>query len=103
MHFLNYKDKSLPLIVDFAVIKNVCSKLGIKLSEIEAVVDNPEQTQTLVFEALKRGHKLEGSELSISEQEVEDILSENYGTFLKIFSECVLKMFTPQASDNKKK
>lgn len=104
MYFLKYKEQDLPVIVDFAVIKNVCSKLNLKLSDFESTINNPEQTELIAFEGLKRGHKLEGVEFNLTEPDVENILSENYGTFLQIFSECVLKMFTPQGqSGNKKK
>ena len=103
MYFLKYRKASLPIIIDFAVIKNVCAKLNIKLSDFERTIDNPEQTEVICYEGLKRGHRLEQKELTITEQEVEDVLSDNYGMFLKIFSECVLKMFTVPTEDNKKK
>ena len=99
MYYINYtKDgvvNELPIMVDFATIKTITNKLNIKLSEFEKIVDDLSATEKLVFEALKRGHKLDGKELLIKESEVEDILSESYADFLQIFNKCVLQMFTP--------
>lgn len=102
MHYLYYKDQELPIQIDFAVIKVVCSKLGLKLSQFEQAIDNPEQTEVVVLEALKRGHKLEGKTFEYKDSEIEDILSVNYGEFLKVFSECVLAMFSTNHVDKKK-
>ncbi len=95
MHYIKYKEQDLPVTVDFAVIKTICAKLNLKLSQFEQIVDSPEQTEKLFFEGLKRGHKLEGKEMLIAEKDVEDILSASYADFLQIFNKSVLEMFTP--------
>jgi hypothetical protein len=100
MHYINYKESQLPFCVDFKVIKNVCAKLQIKLTQFEQAIDNPEQTEIICFEGLKRGHSIDSKEFNLKETDVEEILSESYGQFLKAFSEDVLRMFTIQ--DKKK-
>jgi hypothetical protein len=97
MYYLKFDEKELPFTIDFAVVKNVCAKHNMKLSEIEKSIENPELTASVVFEGLKRGHKLEGKEFSFSESQIDEVLSfeNNYGDFFAIFSTCVLKMFTP--------
>jgi hypothetical protein len=100
MHYLNFKDQQFPLTIDFNVIKKICSRLQLKLTQFEQAIDNPEQTEVVAFEALKRGHSLENKEFTLKETDIEDILSEAYGQFLKAFTEDVLKMFS--VSDKKK-
>ena len=100
MHFVKYKDQDLPVQIDFSVIKAVCSRLNIQLSNFEQVVNNPEQFETVVFEALKRGHKLDGKEFKLTAPEVEEILNECFADFLQVFTECVLKIFTPNSKKN---
>lgn len=101
MHYLKYKDRELPLIVDFKVIKAVCAKLNLKLSQFEKAIDNPEDSEKVFIEALRRGHQLENIPYNIDDAEIEEILSSCYGTFLRCFTEDVLKMFAVQ--DDKKK
>jgi len=102
MNYIKYKDQELPIAIDFAVIKTICNKLNMKLSDIENLIDSPASTEKLTFEALKRGAKLEGTEFSIKENEVEDILSETYGDFLQVFNKSVVQMFKPSAAEEKK-
>jgi hypothetical protein len=101
MHFIKYQEQDLPIAIDFAVIKNTCAKLQIGLSQFEQIINNPDQTQVVFFEALKRGAKIEGKAVDYTPEQVEDILSADcvYGSFLAAFSEDVLKMFI---SDKKK-
>ncbi len=94
MHYIESKQQQLPIVIDFAVIKIICAKLNLKISDFEQIVNNPTNTEILFFEALKRGHKLEGKEILVKESECEDILSESYPEFLKIFNDDILKMFT---------
>src|SRR5579864_8168795 len=94
MYYIDFKGQQLPVIIDFAVIKTVCNKLNLKMSDFEQIVNSPANTEIIFFESLKRGHKLEGKELLFKESDCEDILSESYADFLKIFNECVVKMFT---------
>jgi len=94
MYYISFNEQQLPIQIDFACIKNVCNKLNLKISEIELIVNSPANTEVLCFEALKRGHKLDSKELLIKESECEDVLSESYADFLKIFNDSVLKMFT---------
>lgn len=103
MHFIKFNEQELPLTIDFSVVKNACSKLDVKLSGFESVIENPDQTLVVFGEALKRGHKLEGKPFEKTDEEIENILSSDgvYGSFLKAFGECVLKMFA--APDAKKK
>jgi hypothetical protein len=104
MHFIKYKDQELPLVIDFAVVKAVCARLNTTLTQFEQSINNPEQAQIIAFEALKRGHKLEGKEFNIKESEVEDILSQPSGLadFLIVYTEDVLKIFTPSNQSLKK-
>jgi len=97
MNYIKYNNQELPIAVDFAVIKNTSAKLKINLQEFEQAINDMEKTEVIAFEALKRGHKLDGKEFRITESDVEDILSQesNYADFLNIFSQSVLKMFTP--------
>ncbi|SKC53478.1 hypothetical protein [Ohtaekwangia koreensis] len=97
MHYIKFKEQELPIAIDFAVIKNTSAKLKITLQEFETAINDMEKTEVIAFEALKRGHKLENIPFNIKETDVEDILSEeqNYANFLHIFTQSVLKMFTP--------
>lgn len=95
MHYLEYKNEQLPITIDFGVVKAIAAGSNIKLSEFERTIENPDLTSKVCFEGLKRGHKLEGKAFSITETDVDDILSyeNNYGLFMVIFGEDVLKMF----------
>lgn len=97
MNYLKYNNQELPLAIDFAVIKNVSAKLDISLQEFDSAINDMAKTEVIAYEAFKRGHKLENIPFNIKETDIEDILSEgsNYADFLRIFSESVLKMFTP--------
>jgi len=97
MNYLKYKEKELPIKIDFGTIKNTSAKLNLKLSQFELVLDNLDYTSVLFFESLKRGFKLEGKVFDISEAEAEEILAENYADFLMIVSQEVLKVFTPKS------
>lgn len=102
MNYLNYNGIDYPIVTDFSVIKNVCAKLNITLSQFEKVVDNPEHTVVVFYEALKRGNKLEGKPFEQDLQYAEDLLSHPgiYFQFLKAFSEDVLKIFSDPSKKN---
>jgi hypothetical protein len=104
MHFIQYKEASLPIQIDFAVINRACSKLNITLKDFEQTVNVPSHTKIVFFEALRRGHQLDGKVFNSTEDEAEEILSyeHNYGEFIKIFSDCVVNMFTSNQVDSKK-
>lgn len=97
MHYIRFNEQELPVAIDFAVIKNTSAKLKLTLQEFEAAINDMEKTEVIAYESLKRGHKLENIPFNIKETDIEDILSQesNYADFLRIFSESVLKMFTP--------
>jgi hypothetical protein len=101
MHFIKYKEHEYPIQIDFSVIKAVCSRLGIRLLDFEQVVNDPSQCEVVAYESLKRGHKLDGKEFKLSQEDAEEMLSESFADFLQIFTLCVLKIFTP--SDKSKK
>jgi hypothetical protein len=92
MHYIQDK----PFVIDFAVIKSVCAKMQIDLSQFEKTIVNPDYTIVVVFEGLKRGAKLEGKPFDVTVDQIEELLNgENvYGDFLEAFNEDVLKMFT---------
>lgn len=95
MHYINYKEQELPVTIDFAVIKTVCSKLNITLSQFEKAIDNPEHLAVIFAEGLKRGHKLESKEFKYDDEQTLDIMCECVADFLLIFTQDVLKTFTP--------
>ncbi|HYG03017.1 MAG TPA: hypothetical protein VD927_11275 [Chryseosolibacter sp.] len=101
MNYIKYKEQELPCTIDFAVIKNVCAKGKLKLSDFESVLNDPTQIEVLFIEALKRGFKLEGKVFDISAEQAEDILAGSFADFLKIVSEDVLNVFL--SSEAKKK
>jgi hypothetical protein len=93
MHYIGDK----PFVIDFAVVKAVCVKLNINLTEFEQVIQNPVHSVSLFYEGLKRGAKLEGKVLDLSVEQAEELLliDGGYADFLFAFNEDVLKMFTP--------
>jgi hypothetical protein len=97
MQYLKFNNQELPVVIDFSVIKNTSSKLKLSLQEFESAISDMEKTEVIAFEAFRRGHKLENIPFNLKETDVEDILSyeQNYADFLHIFSQSVLKMFTP--------
>ena len=98
MHYI----KEHPFTIDFAVIKVICNKLNLKISEIEKVIDSPDNTLKFAFEAFKRGAKIEGSDFKLTESDVEELLNESYGDFIYAFNADVLKMFSPSKKEEKK-
>lgn len=98
MYFLKYQDQQLPVWIDFFVVKTVCGKLNISLAEFDNVNSDVNNIEVVVYEALKRGHTLQGKSFNYPEFTVTDILSEgnNLGYFLYVvFVNCVVAMTTP--------
>jgi hypothetical protein len=95
--YIEYDNKEIPVIIDFAVIKQFQMKHKIKLSNFEEVVNDLQLTEELVKLAIRRGCKLESIEDEYSKN-AEDILSDSYAEFLEIFNESVTKMFVTKKS-----
>lgn len=93
MNYLRYNKEEIPVIIDYHVIARSCAKLKIPLSAFDKTIENPEQTATVLQEAIRRGCDLEKKEMPT--YEVGDILSYCYGQYTHIFVADVFLMFAP--------
>lgn len=105
MFYLHYNDKKLPLIIDYSVIKKECVTQGIStLNDLNKLdLESFDALERLCFAALKRGHKLEGLDFTITEEDVEEIFSTCHGDFITILAECSAKVFAPTGNLDSKK
>jgi hypothetical protein len=97
MNFLQAGEKQYPIAIDFFVLKNVTKKFGLKLSEIQSVIDDFEKLECLVFESLKRGAIRSSTVFDLKESDVTDLLSNKnvLGDFILIFNESIIDTFSP--------
>lgn len=102
MYYIEHKGKDLPLVIDFYVLKTICSKLKITLKDIESIILDLEAAEQLFHEALKRGFKIEGKVFDLSDSDLEEIVNESFPDFVKIFGECITNVFVPKKKDKKK-
>lgn len=103
MNYFEYKDEKLEFVIDYASLKRTTKQLNIKVSDLDSVIDDFENSETLAFEAIKRAAQLNGETTSVKKGEIEDLLSSNvnYSKLLQEFKDAMPIIFKGK-SDKKK-
>jgi hypothetical protein len=104
MHYITYKDKELPLIINYKAIMKLNSKYSIsKLSEFSKIdYDDLNNLEELMFYALEQGHIEENKEFKFTREHMSDIFNElGFIFFTDIMAEDFPKFSTGQ-TDKKK-
>lgn len=91
-----------PCKIDFASIRKTTNLLKIDFHKYESVQNNADHLMIAFRESLVRGYKLEGKEFNMNEEEIENLLCDNYGDFMLIFGEALFNLYLP-SDDAKKK
>lgn len=97
VEYIKHNEEKLPILLNVGVFGKVSSKLNIKLSDLPSTIDNLE-CLLLAFElSLKSGYNKEKKTYpDYSEDQIEEIFTDNINEFMVIYSLALMKCFAPK-------
>lgn len=95
--YLVYKGKKLPVRVSYYALKMLKADTNKPLSQLKE--DDYEAYESLLYHSLVQGHKKTNTELSITRDDVEDIMDDCFYEFVRMIPE----FFSQMEKDSKNK
>lgn len=84
VQYITYKEKKLPVRISYLALKKVALEKGMDLGSMDTTSLSPELMEGLLFYGLVSGAKAEGSTLTLTKEDMEDVLDEVFFDFMKM-------------------
>lgn len=99
MNYIKFKDKQLPIVVNFSALKKFQKQTKTPYNDIETIINDLDLITEMFWFALESGCYIDKITTPISKDEIDDVLNDSFGEFIKIYMEDVVKIFAPANKD----